>query len=154
MKNDFKLKFLGLKNMSDLISKKPLINFDTEKYRTKTIIKKNSPKKTIKNFTPIFDIKKLKDTVNKIFEPIDNIEIVDLTYFFEGTLEEYGADDMIFYTDCYLPVVYENEDGTETQNISCGRQFFCQFPDLETLNRCSVMRDYGKNNRNRSWYYQ
>ena len=74
---------------------------------------------------------------------LDEVEVIDLSYFFEGTLQEYGDEDMIFYSDEYLP--YKNEDGT--QNISVGRQFFCQYPSLETINRCAVMRDYGENNK-------
>lgn len=69
-------------------------------------------------------------------------EEVDLTYFFDGTLEEYEGNDMIFYSDCYLP--FENEDGS--QNISVGRQFFCQYPNEETILRCAVMADYGDDN--------
>ena len=73
---------------------------------------------------------------------LDDYEEVDLTYFFNGTTEEYTEDDMIFYSDCYLP--FENEDGS--QNISVGRQFFCQYPNEETILRCSVMADYGDDN--------
>ncbi len=71
------------------------------------------------------------------------IEEVDLKYFFTGTLDEYTDDDAIFYSDCYLPFTKE---GSEEPNISVGRQFFCQYPNKETLDRCGVMRDYGKNN--------
>ena len=74
------------------------------------------------------------------------IEEVDLKYFFTGTLDEYSVEDAVFYSDCYLPFTYEDEDGNEVQNISVGRQFFCQYPNKETLDRCGVMRDYGKNN--------
>lgn len=71
-------------------------------------------------------------------------EGVDLSYFFNGTLDELQDNiDTVFYSDCYLP--YENEDGTH--NISVGRQFFCQYPTEETLNRCAVMKDYGENNK-------
>ena len=71
-------------------------------------------------------------------------EEVDLSYFFNGTLDELQDNiDTAFYSDCYLP--YENEDGTH--NISVGRQFFCQYPTEETLNRCAVMKDYGENNK-------
>lgn len=80
---------------------------------------------------------------NDLAEALEDYEEVDLTYFFDGTLDEYEDEDMFFYSDCYLP--YENEDGT--QNISVGRQFFCQYPSLETINRCAVMRDYGENNK-------
>ena len=68
---------------------------------------------------------------------LDDYEVVDLSYFFKGTLEKYSLDDVSFYSDCYLPF----ED-----NISVGRQFFCQYPNEETIKRCSVMADYGEDN--------
>ena len=73
---------------------------------------------------------------------LDDYEEVDLTYFFRGTTEEYAEEDMVFYSDCYLP--FENEDGS--QNISVGRQFFVQYPNEETILRCAVMADYGDEN--------
>ena len=75
-------------------------------------------------------------------ETYERIQQVDLTYFFDGTLDEYGAEDMIFY-GCgnYLPYCHEGK-----HNTSVGRQFFVQFPDEVTMQRCAVMRDYGKNN--------
>lgn len=82
-----------------------------------------------------------------IVDAIDSeLEVVDLSYFFDGTLEEYTESDMIFYSDCYLPFTYEDDEGNEVQNISVGRQFFAQYPNQETINRCSVMKDYGENN--------
>ena len=75
------------------------------------------------------------------------LEVVDLSYFFDGTLDEYGEAEMLFYTDCYLPFTYVNEEGEEVQNISVGRQFFTQYPNEETINRCGVMKDYGENNK-------
>ena len=95
------------------------------------------------------------------------LEAVDLSYFFNGTLfttaeDKYGDDladmdpsevvlyeenvDTIFYSDCYLPFTYEDEEGNEVQNKAVGRQFFCQYPDKDTINRCAVMEDYGENN--------
>ena len=76
---------------------------------------------------------------NDLLEVLNDAEQVDLSYFFGETLEEYTDSDMIFYSDCYLPISYENGD----TNIAVGRQFFCQFPDQATMNRCAVMRDYG-----------
>jgi len=73
---------------------------------------------------------------------LDDYEEVDLTYFFEGITEEYAEEDMVFYSDCYLP--FENEDGSK--NISVGRQFFVQYPNEETILRCAVMADYGDEN--------
>ena len=73
----------------------------------------------------------------------EDIEVVDLTYFFDGTLsDEMSEDDMIFYSDCYLP--FENSDGSH--NISVGRQFFTQYPDEGTIVRCAVMKDFGEYN--------
>ena len=77
------------------------------------------------------------------------LQKVDLSYFFEGNLtDEYAADPnaCYFYSDCYLPFTHEDEEGNEYQNICVGRQFFCQFPDMPTLTRCAVMRDFGTQN--------
>lgn len=68
---------------------------------------------------------------------LDELEKVDLSYFFDGTLTQYTLDDCILLTSEYYSV-----EG----NISVGRQFFCQYPDEETINRCSVMEDYGEDN--------
>lgn len=78
----------------------------------------------------------------RLILPVD-IEVVDLSYFFNGTLDEYEDDiDTIFYSDCYHPIF--NEDGT--RNISVGQEFFTQYPDEECIVRCAVMQDYGKQN--------
>ncbi|MCQ2802580.1 MAG: extracellular solute-binding protein [Bacilli bacterium] len=76
-------------------------------------------------------------------DPENTIEEVDLTYFF-------GDDpSSIFYSDCYHRLVYYDEEGEEIVkcNGSVGRQFYCQYPDQETINRCGVMKDYGENNK-------
>lgn len=71
-------------------------------------------------------------------------EEVDLSYFFNGTLDEYEDNvSTKFYSDCYLP--FTNSDGTK--NTAVGRQFFCQFPDEETMTRCVIMADFGENNK-------
>ncbi|MCD8194880.1 MAG: extracellular solute-binding protein [Coprobacillus sp.] len=77
---------------------------------------------------------------DRLILPAD-IEEVDLSYFFKGTLEEYSSEDMIFYSDEYLPYGTDEED-----NISVGRQFYTQYPDEETIIRGAVMQDYGDNN--------
>lgn len=84
-----------------------------------------------------------------IVDAVDSeIEQVDLSYFFNGTLTELVDNvDTIFYSDCYLPYYYEDENGNEVHNVSVGRQFFCQYPNEETINRCAVMKDYGENNK-------
>ena len=74
---------------------------------------------------------------------VDNDEYaeVDLSYFFEGTLNELNNPrDTFFYAEEYLYEL-EGED-----NVSVGRQFFCQYPDLDTITRCAVMQDYGTEN--------
>ena len=78
-----------------------------------------------------------------IVDEDESIQAVNLTYFFNGTLEEYEEADMIFYSDDYLPYTYE--DGT--QNKSVGGAFYVQYPNEETINRCAVMVDYGENNK-------
>ena len=57
-------------------------------------------------------------------------KVVNLDYFFEGTLEEY--DEATFYVEYYC------ED-----NGAVGRQFFVQYPSEEVITRCAVMEDYG-----------
>ena len=79
---------------------------------------------------------------------VESIDIVDLTYLFNGTLldenEEIiaSSDDAMFLVYDYL---YEDEN-SEVKNVAVGRQFFCQYPDLETVTRCAVMADYGSQN--------
>ena len=84
------------------------------------------------------------------------LQKVDLSYFFAGTLtneegelltgeEEKAA--CTFYSDCYLPNAETDEEGNITGGNRCvGREFFCQFPDENTLARCAVMRDFGPQN--------
>lgn len=50
----------------------------------------------------------------------------DLSYFFEGTLDE-GVDAIIWTS-------------------SLNGQLYTQYPDLETVNRCAVMQDFGSQN--------
>lgn len=102
--------------------------------------------------------KAYKDLMNADIESNDplnsGIEKVDLTYFFNETLDEYDdVENMCFYSDCYLPIYYEDDKGDIKHNISVGRQFFTQFPDQQTMERCVVMRDFGKNNEHimRMW---
>ncbi len=85
------------------------------------------------------ELRDINETYNERLIISEEWEEVDLSYFFDGTLEGYAPEDMVFYSDCYLPF---ESDG----NISVGRQFFAQFPSKETILRCSVMEDYGDNN--------
>ncbi len=64
------------------------------------------------------------DRVHDMEDPSGDFEL-DLTYFFEGTVD--GAADMVVMTD-------EN------------RQLQTQYPDEETITRSIVMRDFGENN--------
>lgn len=79
---------------------------------------------------------------------VESLDVVDLTYLFNGTLldenEEIitSSDDAMFLVYDYL---YEDEN-SEVENVAVGRQFFCQYPDLETVTRCAVMADYGSQN--------
>lgn len=101
--------------------------------------------------------------VDRELEPEEVLEydIVDLSYFFNGTLddgdpttEDYEEDvDTIFYSAKYYA---RNEDGepytfidgeNEHLNNSVGRQFFTQYPDEETITRCAVMKDFGESNK-------
>ena len=74
---------------------------------------------------------------------------VDLSYFFNDTIEEYENDyDTVFYSDSYLVGEFTDPNSEElSENVSVGRQFFTQYPDERTLNRCAVMKDYGENNK-------
>ena len=91
---------------------------------------------------------------------------IDLSYFFNDTFDddsEYHNDvDSIFYSDSYYADVYPeydeesgevvdyyvvDKDGTKHPNTSVGRQFFTQYPDEATINRCAVMKDFGENNK-------
>ena len=89
-------------------------------------------------------------------DPDSGYDAVDLSYFFKGTLTEYDIDngDAIFYAEDYFykfvdeegnPLLDENNQPIE--NVSVGRQFFCQYPSVDTINRCAVMADYGENNK-------
>ena len=74
-------------------------------------------------------------------------EEVDLSYFFEGTLENNKASDMLFYSDEYSALTIEqDENGNDyaIPEICVGRYFYTQYPDVNTLARCAVMEDYVK----------
>ena len=84
------------------------------------------------------------------------LQKIDLSYFFDGTLTdedgnplsaEESAEACVFYSDCYLPDAETDAEGNIVGgNRAVGRNFFCQFPDEETLVRCAVMRDFGSQN--------
>ena len=80
--------------------------------------------------------------VDKVDEEYDS---VDLGYFFNETLDDYDVSDAVFYSEEYFLAI-EDADGNPIDNVSVGRQFFCQYPNEDTLNHCAVMRDYGENN--------
>lgn len=96
--------------------------------------------------------------VDRELEPEEVLEydIVDLSYFFNGTLDgsDYEEDvDTIFYSDSYYARTEDGEPYTFTDgenehlNNSVGRQFFTQYPDEATITRCAVMKDFGENNK-------
>ncbi|MBQ6730506.1 MAG: extracellular solute-binding protein [Bacilli bacterium] len=83
----------------------------------------------------------------------NGLQRVDLSYFFKDTITDEDGNiiddenNYIFYTDCYLPEAEVDDEGNVVGgNRAVGRQFFCQFPDEYTLNRCAVMRDFGPQN--------
>jgi len=92
----------------------------------------------------ISNLKPLKDTgepykYNERLEMSRDWDVVDLSYVFKGTIgEEETPEDYIFYCDSYFV--------TEGNN-SVGGGFFCQYPDEETMLRCTVMKDYRENNK-------
>lgn len=84
----------------------------------------------------------------------DEIEwsIRDLTYMFEGTLEEVSddlglipdANPYLFYSD-ELETIADPEGGE--REIEVGRQFYAQYPDQTLIPKLSCMEDYGEQNR-------
>lgn len=77
---------------------------------------------------------------------LEDWDAVDLNYIFNETFNTDAYvpnDDYIFYYDGYFHTV-EGEE--EYSNISVGGDFFCQYPDFDTLVRCAVMKDYGEQN--------
>ena len=90
-------------------------------------------------------------------EAIDEIELLeewdvrDLTYMFEGTLEElaletYGdtpeTNPFLFYSDEIETIV----DELGVEHIA-GRQFLAQYPDQTMIPKLAIMSDYGNNNQ-------
>lgn len=71
-------------------------------------------------------------------------EVVDLSYFFEGTLDEYEESDMLFYSDSYSYYAHDYDKEGGIREICVGRQFYTQYPDKQTLARCAIMKDYAK----------
>lgn len=96
-----------------------------------------------KNYLTLEDDDAVEATYNNYLLIDPEWEEVDLSYFFNGTLDEYEDTlDTMFYSDYYLP--FTNEDGSS--NISVGSSFFTQYPNEDTMTRCVVMKDFGKNN--------
>ena len=88
-------------------------------------------------------------------------DVVDLSYFFNGTLDDGDPDtedyvddvDTIFYSAKYYarnedgePYTFIDDEGEHINN-SVGRQFYTQYPDEATITRCAVMKDFGENNK-------
>lgn len=79
-------------------------------------------------------------------------DVVDLTYMFEGTIEDeegiYDFDSTspdnnpyLFYTD-ELEYIEIDE-----QTVTAGRQFYAQYPPSYLIPKLAAMKDYGDNNR-------
>ena len=79
-----------------------------------------------------------------IVDEDDTLFAVDLSYFFKDTLSDaYEDEDMIFYAEDY----YVDADEDYPDGLAVGGQFYCQYPDEETINRCCIMQDFGENNK-------
>ena len=70
-----------------------------------------------------------------------DVTLVDLSYFFEGTL----TGDALVYSDELEEVTAENLLG-EMETVIVGRGFYAQYPLMEMLPSLAVMEDYGENN--------
>ena len=91
-----------------------------------------------------------------LYDLEEDVEAVDLTYFFDGTLDmydavdnpegEYIAQDMIFYSSEYSYYANEYQEDGGIREICVGREFYTQYPDKDTLARCAVMKDYEDKN--------
>ena len=91
-----------------------------------------------------------------LFDLEEEVEAVDLTYFFEGTLDMYDAvdnpegayvpEDMVFYSSSYSYYANEYQENGGIREICVGREFYTQYPDKDTLARCAVMKDYEDKN--------
>lgn len=79
-------------------------------------------------------------------------DVRDLTYMFEGTLEEVpetlgdtpDTNPYLFYTD-ELETIEDPEGSGKT--VVAGRQFYTQYPDETLIPKLAVMKDYGSNNK-------
>ncbi len=78
----------------------------------------------------------------------------DLTYFFEGSLDDADDKSSYFYSDEIETVTGKDLNG-ETKTVQVGRQFLAQYPSKVEADRASylnqipslaVMEDYGENN--------
>ncbi|MBQ7994784.1 MAG: extracellular solute-binding protein [Bacilli bacterium] len=79
---------------------------------------------------------------------------VNLTYMFDGTLEEDLPDTLgdtpetnpyLFYDDVTETIENPYEDDGRT--IEAGRQFFAQYPPEDLIPKLAIMKDYGTNNK-------
>ena len=99
------------------------------------------------NYEPVLN----EDGSNKKYQDLtivdaDDSELfaVDLSYFFGGTISDELEDaDMIFYAEDY----YVDVDDEHPEGLAVGGDFYCQFPDQETITRCCIMQDFGENNK-------
>jgi spermidine/putrescine transport system substrate-binding protein len=79
---------------------------------------------------------------------------VDLSYFFEGSSENYTSKDFSFWSDEFVSATGKNLAGEE-ETVLVGRQFLAQYPTedqaekgsvLDQIPGLAVMEDYGENN--------
>jgi hypothetical protein len=79
---------------------------------------------------------------------------VDLSYFFEGSTENYASKDFSFWSDEFVSATGKNLAGEE-ETVLVGRQFLAQYPTENALEKgtvldqipgLAVMEDYGENN--------
>lgn len=80
-------------------------------------------------------------------EPYEGWDVRDLSYMFQGTIDEGDAssddpalNNLLFYSD-ELETIEQN--GLE---VMVGRQFYAQYPNQNLIPKLAVMRDYGANN--------
>jgi len=91
------------------------------------------------------EVNKTYGDLTIVDDPDSELEDVNLNYFFNNEyVDDLDSDlpEYHFYSDEYFFTVEDNE-GNLYSNTSVGRQFFCQYPDLDAINRCAVMKDFG-----------
>lgn len=70
----------------------------------------------------------IRENYEETDENAEDVISVDLSYYFNGTVEP-GTDMIV-------------------KSSETNRQFYAQYPDEESINRCAIMRDFGAENEN------